>query len=139
LLELRKQVADLDNRYWQRHFERMREQKSTSSSSDNKSKKKDNSSTTSKPNPTSSISSPSSGNSSGNQSGSGKNTSGSSNSSSGNNSKKPYADKLGKDRKLTQAERERRKKFNLCAFCGGNHKIDDCNKRKKAQEAHGRA
>ncbi|THU78113.1 hypothetical protein K435DRAFT_700781, partial [Dendrothele bispora CBS 962.96] len=139
LPELRKQVADLDNRYWQRHFERMREQKSSSSSSDNKSKKKDNSSSTSKSNPTSSTSSPSSGNSSGNQSGSGKNTSGSSNSSSGNNSKKPYADKLGKDGKLTQAERERRKKFNLCAFCGGNHKIDDCNKRKKAQEARGRA
>ncbi len=43
---------------------------------------------------------------------------------------KPYADKLGKDGRLTQEEKDRRWKNNLCMFCGGKHKTEDCNKRK---------
>ena len=136
LRELRKQVSELDNRYWQRHFERAREQKSHPSS-DSKSKKSNQSSNTSSSSNNKSNSSNSSGGSvSG--SGSGKPQSNSNSGSSNNSSnKKPYADKLGKDGKLNQAERDRRRKNNLCMFCGGNHKLEDCNKRKKAQDARG--
>ncbi|SJL04330.1 uncharacterized protein ARMOST_07696 [Armillaria ostoyae] len=52
---------------------------------------------------------------------------------------KPYADKLGKDGRLTQEEKDRRKKNNLCMFCGGKHKTDDCNKCKAAASTKGRA
>ncbi|KAK7451755.1 hypothetical protein VKT23_012434 [Stygiomarasmius scandens] len=122
LCKLRKQVSKLDNCYWQHHFECAREQKlhpsssSTSSSFNNKSNSVN-----------------SSGGSSSSKPQSNSNYGGSNNSS---NNKKPYADKLGKDGKLNQAERERRRKNNLCMFCGGNHKLDDCNKRKKAQDAY---
>ena len=36
---------------------------------------------------------------------------------------------MGPDGKLTQAEKDRRKKFNLCSFCGGKHKFENCDKR----------
>ena len=56
--------------------------------------------------------------------------------SSGNNSartskeKKPYSDKLGKDGKLTQEERQRRFANNLCLFCGGpGHTAGACPKK----------
>ncbi|SJL07237.1 uncharacterized protein ARMOST_10580 [Armillaria ostoyae] len=52
---------------------------------------------------------------------------------------KPYADKLGKDGHLTQEEKDRHKKNNLCMFCGGKHKTDDCNKRKATASTKGRA
>jgi hypothetical protein len=40
-----------------------------------------------------------------------------------------YAEKLGKDGKLTQAERQRRFDNNLCMFCGGvGHGAKDCPK-----------
>ena len=48
-------------------------------------------------------------------------------SSSGNTSS--FTDKLGKDGKLTQAERQRRFDNNLCMFCGGvGHTAKDCPK-----------
>ena len=40
-----------------------------------------------------------------------------------------FSDKLGKDGKLTQQERQRRFDNNLCMFCGGvGHTAKDCNK-----------
>ena len=50
------------------------------------------------------------------------------------NPKKDYADKLDKSGKLTTAEKEHRKQLGLCMFCGAlDHKLDTCNKRKKAE------
>ncbi|RDX50749.1 hypothetical protein OH76DRAFT_1348391, partial [Lentinus brumalis] len=47
---------------------------------------------------------------------------------------KPYADKLGKDGKLTPEERQRRFAANLCLFCGGpGHTADVCPTRTAAQ------
>ncbi|KAJ3837464.1 hypothetical protein F5878DRAFT_726051 [Lentinula raphanica] len=56
---------------------------------------------------------------------------GNSNNNKGNSGnkfpKKSITDNLGSDGKLTPAERERRKKFNLCLFCGqGGHVLKDC-------------
>ncbi|RDX39415.1 hypothetical protein OH76DRAFT_1367553, partial [Lentinus brumalis] len=47
---------------------------------------------------------------------------------------KPYADKLGKDGKLTPEERQRCFAANLCLFCGGpGHTADVCPTRTAAQ------
>ncbi|RDX48980.1 hypothetical protein OH76DRAFT_1483472, partial [Lentinus brumalis] len=47
---------------------------------------------------------------------------------------KPYADKLGKDGKLTPEERQRRFAANLCLFCGGpGHTADACPKKTAAK------
>ncbi|KAL0566067.1 hypothetical protein V5O48_015949, partial [Marasmius crinis-equi] len=51
----------------------------------------------------------------------------------------PLANILGPNGKLKPSKLERHKKNNLCVFCGGKHKTDDCNKRKKSAEAKGRA
>ena len=52
---------------------------------------------------------------------------------------KPYADKLGKDIKLTQEERNRRFANNLCLFCGGaGHTATACPK-KSSMAAKARA
>ncbi len=51
---------------------------------------------------------------------------------------KPYADKLGADGKIKEAERERRRKNNLCMYCGGQgHTADECKKR--PEKSSGRA
>ncbi len=62
-----------------------------------------------------------------------------SNSSGSASNPKPYADKLGKDSHLTQEEKDRRQKNNLCMFCGSKHKTEDCNKRKAMASAKGHA
>ncbi len=62
-----------------------------------------------------------------------------SNSSGSTSNPKPYADKLGKDGHLTQEEKDRHRKNNLCMFCEGKHKTEDCNKRKATASAKGRA
>ena len=81
-----------------------------------------------------------SGNNSGSGSGnnSGKNKKGNNNRNSNDKSNKPQstsghsssiADKLGKDGKLTQQERQRRFDNNLCMFCGGpGHTAKECPK-----------
>ena len=46
--------------------------------------------------------------------------------------KPAYTNVLGPDSKLTQKERDRQKKFNLCMLCGGKHKIEDCDKCKNS-------
>jgi len=88
--------------------------------------------------------SPSGNNSSGNQS-SGQQSSGQR--SSGNSStqperkKKPYADKLDSRGKIVQEERDRRKRLNLCMYCGGtNHTAENCKKKPAdQQQASGKA
>jgi hypothetical protein len=67
--------------------------------------------------------------------------------SSGNSSsqpekkKKPYADKLDPRGKIKQEERDRRKKNNLCMYCGGGgHTAENCKKRPAdQQQASGKA
>ena len=52
---------------------------------------------------------------------------------------KPYADKLGKDGKLTPEERQRRFTNNLCLFCGkAGHSAKDC-RQKNSSAAKARA
>jgi len=114
LAALRSSAQTVDVRYWERRSEKTRDQPSSSkpdkaSTSDHKSsdkdKGKDKKSNDSKSNKNS-------GSNSGNQ----KKTS-------------DLADKLGKDGKLTQQERQRRFDNNLCMFCGGEgHIASDCTK-----------
>ncbi|KAJ3964520.1 hypothetical protein EV361DRAFT_978062 [Lentinula raphanica] len=120
LSEYRREVLRLDNRYWHREEEKKRESHRFSEPSDPKKGKKDgkkpvpfNSSQNSGANQSSS----SSGSNFNNQ----KKFSNSNNNkcNSGNKfPKKLIADNLGSDGKLTPAEREHHKKFNLCLFCG---------------------
>lgn len=118
LLEMKQMAQTIDARYWERKTEKAREtprtsgtSQATSSSSGkpsgNKSSEK---SFTPKANPTSSTTS-------------------SASSSTPSKPRPAYADKLGKDGKLTSEERTRRIKNSLCLFCGGaGHKASDCRK-----------
>ncbi|KAJ3831450.1 hypothetical protein F5878DRAFT_675117, partial [Lentinula raphanica] len=142
LSEYRREVLRLDNRYWRREEERKRESHRFLEPSDPKKGKKDGK----KPVPFNSSQ-----NSGANQSSlsSGLNFNnqkkfGNSNNkgNSGNKFlKKSITDNLGSDGKLTPAERERCKKFNLCLFCGqGGHVLKDCPRKKsKENAAKGRA
>jgi hypothetical protein len=56
-----------------------------------------------------------------------------------NPQKKPYANLLGSNGKLTNSEKEHRHREGLCGFCGNKHKLEDCKKRKKANKARGKA
>ncbi|KAJ8082523.1 hypothetical protein PM082_008378 [Marasmius tenuissimus] len=80
----------------------------------------------------SSGSNKSSGNSSSNSSGNKSNANSNSGSNLTSNTTNPVAQYLGKDGKLKPEEKERQKKNNLCMFCGGKHKTDDCRKRSAA-------
>ena len=55
--------------------------------------------------------------------------------------KKPYADKLDSRGKIVQEERDRRKRLNLCMYCGGSgHTAENCNKKPAdQQQASGKA
>lgn len=115
---LRNLAQNIDARYWTRRDEVARENSSrnaaptrtSDSTSGNQSGGKKPSSNTS--------------------SSSGSKNQSTSSSSSKSSSPKPYADKLGKDGKLTPAERARRIKEKLCMFCGGSgHIASECKKR----------
>jgi hypothetical protein len=134
LKQLRLKSQDLDNRHWKRVEERKREEKRLGKGSAQK-----------KNNPSSN---PSTNNPKGSNSNTPSNNSGSSSqkstASSNKNSgkqlpKKDYSDKLDKGGKLTTNEKDRRKRLGLCLYCGSaDHKLDNCDKRKK-NEAKGRA
>ncbi len=62
-----------------------------------------------------------------------------SNSSGSASNLKPFADKLGKDGHLTEEEKDRCQKNNLCMFCGSKHKTKDCNKSKAVASTKGHA
>ena len=144
LAEYRQEVARIDNRYWRREEEKKREagrNPGTSNKGTNQSKKGTgnssvqttttvSTSTSSNSQPKSSGSNKSSGKQSGNSKGSG---------SGSSKSKRPYEKHLGPDGKLKPEELERRKKEGLCTFCGGKHKIEDCDKRKQSNQSRGRA
>ncbi len=105
-------AQELDARYWTRRTEiscENWENKSSGSYSNNPKSK----GSSSNPSSSTSGSAPKSSNS---------------NSLGSASNPKPYADKLGKDGHLTQEEKDRRQKNNLCMFCGGKHKTEDCNK-----------
>ncbi len=114
-------AQELDTRYWTRRTEISRENwesKSSGSYSNNPKSKGSNS------------------NSSSSTSGSAPKSSDSNSLGSASNPK-PYADKLGKDGRLTQEEKDCHRKNNLCMFCGSKHKTKDCNKRKATASAKG--
>ncbi|CDO74310.1 hypothetical protein BN946_scf184576.g5 [Trametes cinnabarina] len=135
LEELRNLAQSLDHRYWERKAEQARESSGGSKSSSGTSGK---STSESKP---SSSSRPSQ------SSGSAPSTSSSTTprASSGTpktpskQATKPYADKLGKDGKLTQEERQRRFANNLCLFCGGSGHVSAVCPKKTNTPAKGRA
>ena len=137
LSELRREVQQIDNRYWHREEERKREAARASAQQSKKDGKKPANSSSS--NQQSSSSKPNTPNqSANNQNRSGGSSSNKSSIGAKANTqpKKPYADKLGTNGKLTDAERERRQKNNLCMFYGlAGHKVNDCNN-KKASEAN---
>lgn len=125
LNKLRELAQSIDARYWERKAERSRENRTTSSGNKSAPPPK----TTPTPNTT-----PSKSGSSSNQSS--KNTPKQGTPKTPSNPPKPYADKLGKDGKLTQEERQRRFANNLCLFCGGSgHTADACPKKSAAAKA----
>ena len=118
--ELRLLAQSIDGRYWERDEETRRER--TSQPSERKPEK-------SAANPSSSHSN------NPNRNGKKPNTPRDSASSSNHSDRKQsdLGDKLGKDGKLTPAERTRRFANNLCLFCGGvGHTAKDCPKSSSA-------
>ncbi|KAH9853011.1 hypothetical protein C2E23DRAFT_709855, partial [Lenzites betulinus] len=119
LVGLRDLAQSIDNRYWERKSEQSRDSGSSkpankSTSSDSKSQQAP------KPNP---------GNSGNSNSGTPK-PAPSGTKPAAKTPVKPYADKLGKDGKLTAEERQRRFTNNLCLFCGGaGHSANACPKK----------
>jgi hypothetical protein len=129
LPDLQTLALSIDNRYWEREEETRRERGSQSLE-----KKTD------KPQNQASSSSSNQNNQKHHKKSSTPNNSGSSN----NNSKRKTSDlgdKLGKDGKLTAAERARRFANNLCLFCRGvGHTAKECPKSSSsAAKAKGRA
>jgi len=127
--EMKHLAQSIDSRHWERLREKSRTSKSKSDdkSDQNKSDKSNKSDDKSK--------SPSSNNNSSNNNKNNNNKSGKPQSSSGSasgsssGSSNPLADKLGKDGKLTQQERQRRFDNRLCMFCGGpGHTAANCSK-----------
>lgn len=121
-LEAMKALAhSIDARHWERLREKSRAGKSKSDNSDKSDKKSDDK----KQNPASGSNSNNSNNAKNNNKSN--NKSGKPSSSSGNSAS--ISEKLGKDGKLTQQERQRRFDNNLCMFCGGvGHTARDCPK-----------
>ena len=119
--EMKTLAHSIDSRHWERQREKSRAGKNKSddkpdNSKPDKGKKSDDK-----------EKNQSSGNSNNNNNKKDKNKSGKPASSSG--STNPLADKLGKDGKLTQQERQRRFDNNLCMFCGGvGHTAANCTK-----------
>ena len=113
LEDLQDMVLAIDRRYWERQDEIKAAQAKTPASKSQHAK----SGGTSASAPNSASSSKASGSASA--------------SSSASASKKPYADKLGANGKLTPEERKRRFDNNLCLVCGGkNHRATECRKAK---------
>ncbi|CDO78214.1 hypothetical protein BN946_scf184887.g2 [Trametes cinnabarina] len=120
---LRDLAQSIDNRYWERKAEQARESgtsksghKSSSDSKSGSSSKSGHASNTTANTPAATPS----------KSGSGGGTP----KTPGKTPAKPYADKLGKDGKLTPEERQRRFANNLCLFYGGaGHTAGACPKK----------
>jgi Zinc knuckle len=115
----------IDARYWERHREKSRSDKSKSDKPDKPDNKPDN---------------PPKSDKKGDKPKKGKTDSDSGKQSSASGSSS-HSEKLGKDGKLTSQERQRRFDNNLCMFCGGvGHVAKDCPKStSSASKAKGRA
>ncbi|CDO76450.1 hypothetical protein BN946_scf185018.g3 [Trametes cinnabarina] len=114
---LRDLAQSIDNRYWERKAEQARE--SGTSKSGHKSSLDSKSGHASNTTANTPAATPS-------KSGSGGGTP----KTPGKTPAKPYADKLGKDGKLTPEERQQRFANNLCLFCGGaGHTAGACPKK----------
>ena len=134
LSELRELAQSLDHRYWERRAERSRETSGTSKSGGKSGSNSNSNSEQRSSGQSSSSASRTPQKSSDRQSGT------PSSKASGNKSKsdktppKPYADKLGKDGKLTPEERQRRISKGLCLFCGeAGHSANACPKKSNPQ------
>jgi hypothetical protein len=113
----------IDSRHWERIREKSRSGKSKSDD------KPDNSKTDKGNKSDDKGKSSSSNNNSNNSKGNNKNSNKSGKTPSSSGSSNPLADKLGKDGKLTQQERQRRFDNQLCMFCGGvGHIAANCPK-----------
>jgi hypothetical protein len=143
-LDAMKNLAhSIDARHWERVREKSRsgsDKTNSSNSGNNKSDKKSNNN-----NSGSSNNSNNSNNNNKTQSKGNNNNHNNNNKNDKNDKSKsapnPLADKLGKDGKLTQQERQRRFDNNLCMFCGGTgHTANACPKSSSsASKAKGRA
>jgi Retrotransposon gag protein/Zinc knuckle len=121
LADLRNLAQNIDHRYWERKSEVSREAKPATSNPHNK------------PSSSSSSSSWRSNTKSGSSSASTPKASSSS-------SKKPDISHLLSEGKLTDSERQRRIKENLCMYCGASgHMAKDCRKRNAAAAPKARA
>ena len=122
---MRELAQSINARYWERKAKRNREGRTPSAGNKSGSAPKTSSSSNppTKPSGSSTSSSP-------------KNSSKSGSPKTPSNPPKPYADKLGKDGKLTSEERQRRFANHLCLFCGGaGHNVDACPKKSAAAKA----
>lgn len=116
IYDLRELAQSLDNRYWERRAEQAREPAGTPRAAP-----KPSSDTRSAP--------PARTNTSQNSAGTPKPSS-DANRTAAKATPKPYADKLGKDGKLTPEERQRRFANNLCLFCAApGHSASACPKK----------
>ena len=131
LKDMKTLAHTIDSRYWERQREKSRSGKGKSDDVDKSDKKNKDKADDKKTPPSANTSGNNNNNSNSNNSGNkGKNKSGKPPSTSGaSSSSNPLADKLGKDGKLTQQERQRRFDNNLCMFCGGTgHTAANCTK-----------
>ena len=133
----------IDGRYWKREAEKLRERErdkpsgsgggnATGGQSGNPKPSNRNSGKGSKSSnaPAPSSTAATAGNSGNNAGRSGNQGKGKAKSSDATPAARAYADKLDASGKIKQDERERRRKNNLCMYCGGKgHTADNCNKR----------
>jgi len=131
LRDLRREVQAIDNRYWKREEEKKREQGPTRPPAhvpkQGNPRNQTNVSVNVQPTPSTSANPPTSHKPKGNNP-----------RTSTQATSEDLSKKLDATGKLTSEEKERRKRLNLCLFCGKpGHKISECNKR-KAAEAKGR-
>ena len=141
LNDFKVQCSKIDNKYWIFDTKKKEAQRSRDAKENPKGKSKAPSTNTTTYSNTTSYPSTSSSTPS-NKSTSTKKTFSSSSSApstSASFAPKPYAGVLGKDGRLLDSERKHRREAGLCFFCGGKHKFEDCNKRKKSEETKARA
>ena len=127
-LEAMKTLAHtIDSRHWERLREKSRSGKNKSDDKPDKSDKTDKGNKSDDKGKSSSSNNNNNNSKGNNKNNNNNNKSGKTPSSSG--SSNPLADKLGKDGKLTQQERQRRFDNHLCMFCGGvGHTAANCTK-----------
>lgn len=131
LARMRLKAQQSDDIYWQEQAEISRDSRRSGKSADGGKKDTGGSNSNSPSNSNSNSKSSNSKSSNDSRNSSSKS---SSSSSSADKLRQSLGDKLGKDGKLTNDERERRKKEGLCMYCGKTgHVASECNKSKTAK------